>query len=156
MDVLDGNASTLKVQIKVCEVPYAAYPRARELCSHIPGVFLLHAQHGHVRTEFTYVLDGLVGVQNGDGIDLRANKFRKNIEGGNHIKAALVKIEVLDEGSAQVAYAEKYGFVITGGAEYLGDLIAEIFKVISVALEPELAEAAEVLTYLGRGKPELL
>ena len=55
-----------------------------------------------------------------------------------------------------VADADQHGAVTAVHAEDRGDLLAQRGHVVAVALLPELAEAAEILADLGRGKAELL
>ena len=96
------------------------------------------------------------GVQNGDTRHLAAHQGGRDVEGGLQEEPRVSKMEVLDQGPAQVAYAHHNDPVLLVHAQDMADLRAQLVHVIAVALLSELAEAAEVLADLGGGDAHFL
>ena len=97
-----------------------------------------------------------IGVQfvdgaNGDAADGGADHVSGDIKSGVHLKTDLFKIEVLQQGVAQMAGADDDQPVAVVNAQNVPDLGPEFRHVVAVTLLAEFTKAAQVLSDLGCG-----
>ena len=156
MHILDDGGTLRSGQVNVGEVPYGLYAAAREALRDLDGDLLRHRQDRDVDGIFLEIGLKLLHAVDGNAVHRRADEPRVDIERGAQMAAPAAEAEVVDKGAANVADADKHRGKASVKAEYRRDLRAQSGNVVAVALLPEFTEAAEILTYLRRGKAKLL
>ena len=124
------------------------------LCEHfsrLNGVFLRDTQNDDIDMVLIQVLGQGSHIQNGNTLDLGADEFRLDIEGGLEVKAPGLEREVAHKCLAYITNTDKNGGEAPVHTENGGDLRAKCGDLITIALLTKLAEAAEVLPDL-RGR----
>ena len=155
VDVLEEHALLLGGQLHIGEIPEAADAQADEPVGQGLGHVLRHGQHRHVGLVVGHIFLQLVHGAHRHAADLRADEGGGDVEGGVDAEADLVKVEVLQQGVAQMARADDDEPVALVDAQNMADLGAQLRHVVAVALLAELAEAAQILPYLRGGDVHL-
>ena len=156
VDVLEEHAGDLRGQLHIGEVPEAPDAQADEPVRQGLGHILGHRQHRHIGPVAGHIFRQLVHGADGDAPDLGVDQRGGHVEGGVHLEAHLLKIEVLQQGVAQVAHADDDEPVAVVDAQNVADLGPQLRHVVAVPLLTELAEAAEILADLGGGDVHLI
>ena len=103
MDVLEEYPLGLGGELHIGKVPEALHSQGNEPVRQRLGHALRHCQHRHVGVVLLHIVFQLLHGPDGHVVDLGTDQRRGHVEGGIHLKAHLLKVEVLQQRMAQMA-----------------------------------------------------
>lgn len=156
MDVFKFHIYRAAGKLHVGEVPESTDAQFDKTVGCILGHGLRDRQDDHVHSVLPDETVQIVHRVDGDAVDGGADHRRGDVEGGIHGEAGVGEGEVLQQGVAQIAYADHDQMVVVVHTQNVADFRPQFLHVVSIALLAEFAEAAEVLPDLGGGDIHLL
>ena len=156
VDVLEEYPLGLGGELHIGKVPEALHSQSNEPVRQRLGHALRHCQHRHVGVVLLHIVFQLLHGPDGHVVDLGTDQRRGHVEGGIHLKAHLLKVEVLQQRMAQMARSHHNEPVAGVDAQNVADFRAQLRHVIAVALLTEFTEAAEILPDLRGGDVHFL
>lgn len=107
MYILDRNTESLQMQILAREVPQAADAGARPDCARSPARCRAGWSARNIRVELVDIAFKLFCVPHLIAAKTAADQLRTGVECTQQLKAARREIEVVEQGAAEVADAQK-------------------------------------------------
>ena len=156
MYILDRNTESLQMQILAREVPQAADAALDQTARDRRRVAARDGQHRNIRVELVDIVVKLFCVPHLIAAKSAADQLRTGVECTQQLKAARREIEVVEQGAAEVAGAQKNRRASCAQAQDRAELLLQLFDIVAVALLTEAAEAVEILPDLRCRQPHPL
>ena len=148
MHVFDRNAQSLQMKVLAGEIPQAADTALYQTACNTRCVSARNGEHRHIRLVALDELRKRIRAAHLMAAKALTDELRICVKRTQQLKAACREIEVVEQGAAEVADAQKDRRASCAQTQDRAELLLQLFDIVAVSLLTETAEIVKILSDL--------